>query len=155
MPRLVTLSQTAQLASVGYRITIIDTAAPITGSLTVFTGDQNRRRVEARFGCRLRPAESEHAWQCTVPFRRVAPDWAAVLRQLDRAGVMAPPTDLRLAPIIICNDGVTWDLTVQSPPGSVVVRDEQECGSTSSRRDAYEEEVEAVLASVVAFADAA
>ncbi|MGH2374893.1 MAG: hypothetical protein ACRDIC_15700 [bacterium] len=155
MPRIVTLSQTMELAGVQYRIVIVDTAPPVTGSLTVLSGDRNRERLEARFGCPMRQAAPAPEWQCSVPFRSRAPDWGALLRQLDRAGLMAPPIDssLRLVPVIVCSDGTPWNLTVQSPAGAVLVRDEQVCGPTSAQRDAYEEQVEAVAAAVVALAD--
>ena len=155
-PRIVTLSQTMALSGVVYRVVMVDTAGPVSGSLTVLSGAANRVHLEARFGCRMRRSGSDRGWQCTVPFGRRVPDWGALLGQLDRAGLNAPPSNgLQLAPILICNDGTPWELTMRSPAERVLVRDAQVCGPISPPREAYEQQIESVVASVVALADSA
>jgi len=144
------------LAGVVYRIALVDTAGPVSGSLTVLSGAANRDRLEVRFGCRMRPSQGDHEWQCIVPFTRRTPDWGALLGRLDRAGVQAPPSNgLQLAPILVCEDGTPWEITIRSPAGAVLVQDKQTCGPTSPLRKAYEQEIEGVVASVVALADSA
>jgi len=142
--------------SVVYRIRLVETAGPVAGSLTVLSGPANRDFIEMRFGCRMRSLHEDQEWQCSVPFRRLAPNWGALLGRLDSADVQAPPSNdgLRLAPIVVCEDGTPWELTIRSPSGSMLVQDKQICGPTGPNRKKYEE-IEAVIASVVALADSA
>jgi hypothetical protein len=159
-PRVVTVSRSVALAAVSYRVVLVDTAGPVRGSLMALSGAGNRDELQTRLGCRMRQArESDYGWQCTVRFRERIPDWGALLGQLDRAGLMAPPNDSlwraeHALSELVCTDGTPWELAVRSPSGDVLVQDSQVCGPTSARRQAYEGQVEAVLDSVLVRAGA-
>ncbi|MGH7519572.1 MAG: hypothetical protein ACREOC_19230 [Gemmatimonadales bacterium] len=106
----------------------------------------------------MTPDAAAWQWECDVPFARGAPDWAAVLQQLDAASLMAPPLQpgVQRTPqgeMAICNDGAPWKLTVRGNTGETLVQDQQSCGARDSTRAQFERSIEAVLDALAAQAE--
>src|SRR5690242_9688088 len=85
--RSVELEQSLGLAGATIRVTMAQDLARAWGAMMIESGAANQAALAAAYGCQMqRLAGAEPRWACQVPFRRGAPDWAGLLRQLEQLG---------------------------------------------------------------------
>jgi hypothetical protein len=128
-------------------------AAPPAGGADA----DDRARAEARrawlrahYGCAVfRPEPWGAGAVCAAPFPRGAPDWAAVLRQLDAAGVEAPPPPAEPPPDWLCSDGGGFRVAVRAPGRPPLMYRYDSCDPATSARAAHRDRLAAVLDAVL------
>lgn len=152
--RVVRLTRSLSLAGISWLIELEERNSRVRGAMRITASQENRRLLERRYGCRT-DRSNEDSFVCVVPFRRGAPDWAAVLTRLTALDVANPPSRHPSRTSVagvgraeyVCSDGTPWSLELQMPDGGIT-RDRQGCGPMSLERQRYEAAVDSILDSI-------
>jgi hypothetical protein len=151
-PERATLTQSDALAGIDFVLTLERGPAGVTGHATIYVSSANRATIEAAYGCHAdRPSgRGGEEWICEVIAPSSAPRWAATWAALDSLTAAGIPNDSlwrREAglPAGRCLDGTPWEWRRTLADGSAEL-ERQSCGSMSPAREAFEKQVEQVIA---------